>query len=124
MVACIIKMMRYFPRMGFERKLQEIVEPVYIATQRHSFALGYKPTKKELREIKKKNQEEIRPYKKALNGYFVKERDDFPFCRFPEPWVDVTNKRVNPVFEIFFDHIFTEYVEPFFLTLKLVVHQD
>ena len=46
-------------------------------------------------------------YKKTLNEYFVKKGDDFPFCGFPEPWADETNKRIKPRYEIFYDHAFT-----------------
>ena len=87
MVAGIMKKMRYFLGIGLGKKLQGIGEPVKIATQRHSFGFGYKPTKKELRESERKSKGERRPYKRNLNGYFVKERDDFPFCDFSEPWV-------------------------------------
>ena len=65
MVAGIMKKMRYFPGMGLGRKLQGIVEPVKIDTQRNSFGLVYKPTELELRESEKRNREERRPYKKT-----------------------------------------------------------
>ena len=38
----------------------------------------------------------------TLNGNFVKEGGDFPFCSLPELWVDKDGK-VNPGLEIFFD---------------------
>ncbi|KAF5932738.1 hypothetical protein HYC85_028909 [Camellia sinensis] len=38
----------------------------------------------------------------TLNGRFVREGEDFPFCGFPEPWLNAEGKRV-PGFEIFFD---------------------
>ncbi|KAF5933295.1 hypothetical protein HYC85_029466 [Camellia sinensis] len=38
----------------------------------------------------------------TLNGRFVQEGGDFPFCGFPEPWLN-TEKRHLPGFEIFFD---------------------
>ena len=37
----------------------------------------------------------------TLNGGFVKEERDFPFCGFLELWVD-KNGKVNPGWEIFF----------------------
>lgn len=44
----------------------------------------------------------ISPYRPTLNGYFVKEGEDFPFCGFPEPPVDQVTKTRVPGFEIFF----------------------
>ena len=43
-----------------------------------------------------------RPIQGTLNGRFVREGEDFPFCGFPEPWLNAERKRV-PGFEIFFD---------------------
>ena len=40
------------------------------------------------------------PFFKVLNGYFVKEWDDFPYFQFPEPWI--CNGKLTPGFEIFF----------------------
>ena len=42
------------------------------------------------------------PIQCTLNGRFVREGEDFPFCGFPEPWLNAERKRV-PGFEIFFD---------------------
>ena len=43
----------------------------------------------------------MRPYFKVLNGYFVREGEDFPYFQFPELWF--YNGRLTPSFEIFFD---------------------
>ena len=43
-----------------------------------------------------------RPIQGTLNGCFVREGEDFPFCGFPEPWLNVEKKRLAG-FEIFFD---------------------
>ena len=43
-----------------------------------------------------------RPIQGTLNGRFVREGEDFPFCGFPEPWINAEKKHV-PGFEIFFD---------------------
>ena len=56
MVASIMKKMMYFSEMGLGSKLLGIVEPILVATQRHSFGLGHKPTEKELKESEKKKQ--------------------------------------------------------------------
>ncbi|XP_042505572.1 uncharacterized protein LOC122082159 [Macadamia integrifolia] len=45
----------------------------------------------------------VTPYFKTLNGYFVKEGQDFFYCGFPEPWLDVFSGERLPGFEIFFD---------------------
>ena len=38
----------------------------------------------------------------SLNGWFVKEGEDFPYCGFQEPWVDSKGQRVQGI-EIFFE---------------------
>ena len=43
-----------------------------------------------------------RPIRGTLNRRFVREGEDFPFCGFPEPWLN-SKKRRLPCFEIFFD---------------------
>ena len=42
----------------------------------------------------------------TLNGNFVKEGGDFPYCGFPEPWVGKDGK-VYPGWEIFFNEKLT-----------------
>ena len=59
-----------------------------------------------------------------LKGYFVKEVDDFPFFDFPEPWVEETNQCINSRFEIFFNNVFTEYIDSFLRTSMSEVQQD
>ena len=61
MVANIMKKMIYFPGIGLGKRLQGIVEPVKVVTQKHNFCLGYKPTAKELRESKRKSNGEREP---------------------------------------------------------------
>lgn len=56
----------------------------------------------------------ISPYRPTLNGYFIKEGDDFPYCGFPEPMFNPTTKTRVPGFEIFFTEwypITTEMVD-------------
>ena len=59
--------------MGLGKRLQGIIEPVKVVTQKRNFGLGYEPTAKELRGSEKKSKGEIKPYRKTLNGYFVIE---------------------------------------------------
>lgn len=47
--------------------------------------------------------EPIGPYRKTLNGQFIKEGEDFLFCGFLEPWYDPVTRRRYPGLEIFFD---------------------
>lgn len=42
------------------------------------------------------------PKYSSLNGYFVKEGEDFPCCNFQEPWMNKQGKCV-PRLEIFFE---------------------
>ena len=61
---------------------------------------------------------------KVLNGNFVKEGENFPFCGFPEPWYDKATQSMKPGFEIFHEHQFTEYKDPFLYVLALTVEKD
>ena len=81
----------------------------------YTFGLGYMPTKEDwVRKGKKmvgraKAKQSGRPYEivhrpnqGTMNGRFVREGEDFPFCAFPEPCLN-SEKRHLPGFEIFFD---------------------
>ena len=79
-IASIIKKMNFFPGMGLGLRQQGIREAPLVKGQKERFGLGYEPTKEERvkRTFKKKNEVELKPYCKTLNGQFVKEGDDFP----------------------------------------------
>ncbi|KAF5934569.1 hypothetical protein HYC85_030740 [Camellia sinensis] len=81
----------------------------------HTFGLGCLPTKEDwvrkgkemagrarAKQAGKPFELMHRPIWGTLNGRFVREGEDFPFCGFPEPWLNAERKRV-PGFEIFFD---------------------
>ncbi|GMP67042.1 hypothetical protein CsSME_00027165 [Camellia sinensis var. sinensis] len=83
----------------------------------HAFGLGYAPMaddwKRKTEEIRERikakrimQQFELvhKPIHWTLNGRFVHQGEDFPFCGFPEPWIDQVEKKRYPGFEIFFDH--------------------
>ena len=38
-----------------------------------------------------------------MNGYWIREGDEFPFCGFPEPFIDPASGKRTPGLEIFFD---------------------
>ena len=115
-VAAMMLQMQYFPGLGLGRNHQGIATFPSIPTQHYSFGLGYKPTRedyaqkaKEAREkaLAKKEGRPI-PMKKVkipptMNGYWIREGDDFPFCGFPEPFIDPPSGKRTLGLEIFFD---------------------
>ena len=38
----------------------------------------------------------------SLNGFFIKEGEDFPYCGFQEPWMNLEGQKVQGL-EIFFE---------------------
>ena len=55
-----------------------------------------------------KKEERPIPLKKVkipptMNGYWIREGDDFPFCGFPEPFIDLASGKRTWGLEIFFD---------------------
>ena len=78
--------------------------------------MGYEPTKEEKvkKTFKRKIDVELKPYRKTLNGQFIKEGDNFPYYGFPEPWTHrATGKRL-PGHEIFFDCKMPDYQDPYY----------
>ncbi|XP_077246134.1 uncharacterized protein LOC143886015 [Tasmannia lanceolata] len=76
------------------------------------FGLGYKPTRKEVQEMRsymfkwaecrRRGLEfPMGPFNKVMNGRFRKEGADCPYYSFSEPWYDENGTRL-PGFEIFF----------------------
>ena len=59
-----------------------------------------------MEEEEKKKAKGLKPYKKTLNWYFIKEGEDFSYYGFSEPRFDQTSKSLNLRFEIFFTHEF------------------
>lgn len=120
-----IKMMskqNYFPGLGLGKDSQGVAEMVEFPHNAYDFGLGYVPMPAEIegkrREIMKKakaiKEGKKWPEKKlvipnTLNGMFVREGEDLPFCGFSETWVD--NKGcVQPGMQILFDVPFEEMV--------------
>ena len=83
-VIAMMKNMGYMPGMGLGKEGRRVAEFPDFKTQ---------VTKEGLRFFE--GCDGIKKNLGTLNGNFVKEGGDFPFCGFPELWVDM-NRKVNP----------------------------
>ena len=94
----MMKNMRYMLGIGLGKEGKGVVEFPNIKTQVTKDGLGFFEGCNRV----KKNHD-------TLNGNFVKEGGDFPYCGFPEPWVS-KDGRVYPGWEMFFieKHTFKE----------------
>ena len=63
--------------------------------------LGYTPPTVKGQKVLRMTRKISISYYPTLNGYFVKEGEDFPFCGNTEPWFDM-----QPRFEVFFQDEF------------------
>jgi len=95
-----MKKMGYMPSMGLRKEGRGVVEFHDFKTQL---------TKEDLGFFKGCNR--IKKNLGTLNGNFVKEGGDFPFCSFPELWIDKDGK-VNPGWEILFEEKLTFKEKP------------
>ena len=99
--------MHFMPGLGLGQRQQGILEPIELKKAFPPCGLGYQPSEQELRMI-----HQSRPKRRLdciptipgefLNGRFIKEGEDFPFCGFPEPWYDHKDKKIKPGMKIFF----------------------
>lgn len=104
----MLQAMFYLPGAGLGKYHQGVAEMPDFHTQDNRFGLGYKPTKKDLQLAgyqKSGYVIDVAPKRacRTLNGYFIKEGEDFLYNGFPERWVDPVTKKQMPGFEIFFD---------------------
>ncbi|XP_077223862.1 uncharacterized protein LOC143857324 [Tasmannia lanceolata] len=113
----VIRMIRrqgYMPGAGLGKYHQGLTEFPVFKTFNGLFGLGYKPTKKEIVEMKQlmlkwaENRRRglglpMAPIDLKMNGRFRKEGAAFPFCGFAEFWLDESTGQMLPGFEIFFD---------------------
>ena len=110
----IMRKMEYFPGMGLGKNQQGPLEFPDPRANKGSYGLGYKPMDNGeenesdvcFRLMMKKRtydqmDQDLSPYRKTLNGYFVREGEKIPYFMFPEPWCQ--NGVVKPGFEIFND---------------------
>ncbi|XP_077232006.1 uncharacterized protein LOC143865837 [Tasmannia lanceolata] len=110
----MIRRQGHIPGAGLGKYHQGLTEFLVFKAFNGLFGLGYKPKKKEVKEIKQlmlKWAECCRrglelpmaPIDLIMNGRFRKEGADFPFCGFAETWLDDSTRQRLPGFEIFFD---------------------
>ncbi|KAI8530464.1 hypothetical protein RHMOL_Rhmol11G0060600 [Rhododendron molle] len=85
----MMKKQNYFPRFGLGKRSQGIRQMIDPPHNQYTFGLGYTPTEAEIenkRNMEKakakgsKVKEEKFMIPKTLNGWFVREGEDFPFC--------------------------------------------
>ena len=87
--------MNFMPGIGLGKYRAGIAQMIEPYQQPSRFAeLGYHGTSVEMKKTVYAGS--------SLNGYFVKEGEDFPYCGFQEPWINDQGKR-QPGLEIFFE---------------------
>ena len=96
----MMKNMRYMPRIGFGKEGKGVAEFLNFKTQLTEEGLGFFEGYNGI----KKNLD-------TLNGNFLKEGGDFPFCGFPQLWVGKDGK-VYLGWEIFFNENLTFKEKP------------
>ena len=89
-VIAIMKNMGYIPSMGLGKEEKGVVEFRNVKIQVTREGLGFF-----------EGCDEIKKNLDTLNGNFMKEGGNFPYCGFSEPWVG-KNGKVYPGWEIFF----------------------
>lgn len=91
--------LQHMPGMGLERSGRKgVIALADVPHNLHTFRLGYVPTKKDwvrkreemasrakAKQVGKQYELIHRPIWGTLNGHFVWEGEDFPFCGFPKP---------------------------------------
>ena len=96
----MMKNMGYMPGMGLGKEGKRVAEFPDFKTQLSKEGLGFF-----------ESYDGIKKNLGTLNGNFVKEGGDFPFCGFPELWVGKVGK-VYPGWEMFFNKKFTFKEKP------------
>ncbi|XP_077232757.1 uncharacterized protein LOC143876956 isoform X1 [Tasmannia lanceolata] len=113
----VVRMVRrqgYMPGAGLGKYHQGLTEFPEFESFNGLFGLGYKPSKKEIKEMRllmmkwaecrRRGLElPMAPISLTMNGRFRKEGADVPFCGFAETWLDESSGQRLPGFEIFFD---------------------
>ena len=115
-VVAMMIQIQYFPGLGLGRNHQGIAKFPNIPMQHYSFGLGYKPTKENYTQKAKEAREKALAKKEGrpiwmkkvkipptMNGYWIREGDDFPFFSFPKPIIDSASGKRVPGLEIFVD---------------------
>ncbi|KAF7121036.1 hypothetical protein RHSIM_Rhsim13G0127400 [Rhododendron simsii] len=108
----MMKKQNYHPGLGLGKRSQGIPQMIDPPHNQYTFGLGYTPTKAEIEEKRKESMEKAKgntvkekalAIQKMLNGWFVREGEDFPFCGFAETWEDEVTKQRHHGMQIFFD---------------------
>ena len=94
-VVAMMRSMGYFPGRGLGETKIGITEPIKpYAREGNRTGLGVKEENDSFTVTASPGS--------SLNGWFVKEGEDFPYYGFQEPWVDSKGQRVQGI-EIFFE---------------------
>lgn len=91
-VAHIMRKFGYMPGMGLGKRGDGITEFPEFHMQNNRRGLGYTG----------ENKGSFPKNIDTLNGNFVKEGDDFPYCGFPEPWMNQRSAKKEMGLEVFF----------------------
>ncbi|XP_077232440.1 uncharacterized protein LOC143869768 [Tasmannia lanceolata] len=113
-VVRIIRRQGYIPGAGLGKYHQGLTEFPEFKSFNGLFGLGYKPSKKEVKEMKQLMMKwaecrrrglelPMTPINLTMNGRFRQEGANVPFCGFAETWLNESTRQRLPGFEIFFD---------------------
>lgn len=118
----MMKKQKFIPGMGLRKRSQGVPNKVDFPHNQDAFGLGYKPTPTDYKTKKKEAMEQAKakregkPYlgkklviPRTMNGIFVREWEDFPFCGFIKTWVEEgTKKKRHQGLQTFFDKEWSE----------------
>ena len=108
----MMKNMGYMPSIGLGKEGKGVVEFLNFKTQLTKEGLGFL-----------EGYDGIKRNLGTLNGNFMKEGEDFPFCGFLELWVGKDGK-VYPSWEIFFNEKLTFKEKPTMVIKKVQEEVD
>ncbi|KAH7859889.1 hypothetical protein Vadar_006732 [Vaccinium darrowii] len=114
-ILTILNKMGFFPGMGLGKRHQGIPSFPDIPVNKCTFGLRYKHTEQEILQKVREAREKALARKEGrelpakrmkiplMNGRWVREGKNFPFCRYLEPWIDPVTQEKLPGLEIFFN---------------------
>jgi len=94
--------------MGLGHRQQGIIEPITLNNSYLTHNLGYQPSQLELMAFHQMYKKRVLKKKEVmssfyLNSRFIKAGEDFPYCGLCDLWYDLTEKKMKPGFEMFFE---------------------